>query len=115
MARTSVTTPKDPASYEQAVAELDQLVQRMEAGQLPLDQLLDSYRRGSDLLVWCRQRQQRAQPLAAVEHAVAHGHTQPGRRIGGHPALQGRLHRGLALAHPGVEFGAPHAGGQALS
>ena len=58
MARTSVTTPKDPASYEQAVAELDQLVQRMEAGQLPLDQLLDSYRRGSDLLVWCRQRLQ---------------------------------------------------------
>ena len=64
MARTSVTTPKDPASYEQAVAELDVLVQRMEAGQLPLDQLLDSYRRGADLLAWCRQR------LQAVEEQV---------------------------------------------
>ena len=64
MARTSATAPKEPASYELAVAELDQLVQRMEAGQLPLDQLLDSYRRGSDLLVWCRQR------LQAVEEQV---------------------------------------------
>ena len=64
MARSSASTPKEPASYEQAVAELDQLVQRMEAGQLPLDQLLDSYRRGTDLLTWCRQR------LQAVEEQV---------------------------------------------
>lgn len=64
MARNSATSPKDPASYEQALAELDQLVQRMEAGQLPLDQLLDSYRRGADLLAWCRQR------LQAVEEQV---------------------------------------------
>jgi exodeoxyribonuclease VII small subunit len=64
MARTSAAAPKDPASYELALAELDQLVQRMEAGQLPLDQLLDSYRRGADLLAWCRQR------LQAVEEQV---------------------------------------------
>ncbi|ODU07837.1 MAG: exodeoxyribonuclease VII small subunit [Rubrivivax sp. SCN 71-131] len=63
MARSS-PTPKEPASYEQAVSELDQLVQRMEAGQLPLDQLLESYRRGADLLAWCRQR------LQAVEEQV---------------------------------------------
>lgn len=60
----SSQTPKEPTSYEQAVAELDQIVQRMEAGQLPLDQLLDSYRRGADLLAWCRQR------LQAVEEQV---------------------------------------------
>ena len=64
MARTSASVPKEPASYEQALAELDQLVQRMEAGQLPLDQLLDSYRRGADLLNWCRSR------LQAVEEQV---------------------------------------------
>jgi exodeoxyribonuclease VII small subunit len=58
MARSSASAPKEPVSYEGALAELDQLVQRMEAGQLPLDQLLDSYRRGSDLLAWCRQRLQ---------------------------------------------------------
>ncbi|MFN7727322.1 MAG: exodeoxyribonuclease VII small subunit [Rubrivivax sp.] len=56
--------PDQPASYEQALAELDQLVQRMEGGQLPLDQLLDGYRRGSDLLAFCRGR------LQAVEDQV---------------------------------------------
>ncbi|MCA0239899.1 MAG: exodeoxyribonuclease VII small subunit [Proteobacteria bacterium] len=56
MARSSPV--KEPASYEQALAELDQLLQRMEAGQLPLDQLLDNYRRGADLLAFCRQRLQ---------------------------------------------------------
>lgn len=64
MARSTASTVKDPASYEQALAELDQLVQRMEGGQLPLDQLLDSYRRGADLLAFCRQR------LQAVEEQV---------------------------------------------
>jgi exodeoxyribonuclease VII small subunit len=62
MARSSPV--KEPASYEQALAELDQLLQRMEAGQLPLDQLLDNYRRGADLLAFCRQR------LQAVEEQV---------------------------------------------
>jgi exodeoxyribonuclease VII small subunit len=36
----------------------------MEGGQLPLDQLLDSYRRGADLLNFCRGR------LQAVEEQV---------------------------------------------
>lgn len=64
MVRSRAAVPQEPASYEQAVAELDQLLQRMEAGQLPLDQLLDGYRRGADLLAWCRQR------LQAVEEQV---------------------------------------------
>ena len=55
---------KEPASYEQALAELDRLVQQMEGGQLPLDQLLDGYRRGAELLVFCRAR------LQAVEDQV---------------------------------------------
>ena len=53
-----------PSSYEDALAELEQLVQQMEAGQLPLDRLLDSYRRGAALLDYCRQR------LQAVEQQV---------------------------------------------
>ncbi len=56
--------PKEPASYEQALAELDRLVQQMEGGQLPLDQLLDGYRRGAELLAFCRTR------LQAVEDQV---------------------------------------------
>jgi exodeoxyribonuclease VII small subunit len=54
----------EPASYEAALAELDRLVQAMESAQLPLDQLLDSYRRGAELLGWCRGR------LDAVEQQV---------------------------------------------
>ncbi len=53
-----------PANYEQAVAELEALVAAMEGGQLPLDGLLQSYRRGADLLSYCRER------LAAVESQV---------------------------------------------
>ena len=54
----------EPASYELALTELDRLVQQMEGGQLPLDQLLDGYRRGADLLAYCRGR------LQAVEEQV---------------------------------------------
>lgn len=64
MARSAVSSPKEPASYEQALAELDRLVQQMEAGQLPLDQLLDAYKRGAELLNFCRAR------LQAVEEQV---------------------------------------------
>lgn len=71
MARSSSSTapaaaasPPPPASFEQALAELERLVSQMEAGQLPLDQLLDGYRRGSELLGYCRDR------LQAVEQQV---------------------------------------------
>ena len=64
MAKSPASAPKEPASYEQALAELDHLVQQMEGGQLPLDQLLDGYRRGADLLAYCRGR------LQAVEDQV---------------------------------------------
>lgn len=51
-------------SYEQALEELERLVASMEAGQLPLDQLLASYKRGAELLGFCRER------LQAVEQQV---------------------------------------------
>jgi exodeoxyribonuclease VII small subunit len=51
-------------SYEQALAELEQLVQRMDDGLLPLDDMLRAYRRGADLLAHCRGK------LAAVEEQV---------------------------------------------
>ena len=53
-----------PPPYEDALAELERLVQRMEDGQLPLDQLLDNYRRGAALLDLCRSR------LGAIEQQV---------------------------------------------
>jgi exodeoxyribonuclease VII small subunit len=42
--------PAVPASYEVALSELESLVASMEGGQLPLEGLLASYRRGTELL-----------------------------------------------------------------
>jgi exodeoxyribonuclease VII small subunit len=54
-AKTSSTdTVLAPASYESALQELESLVQQMEAGQLPLADLLASYQRGAELLGYCR-------------------------------------------------------------
>lgn len=50
--------------YEDALSELERLVAAMEGGQLPLDALLDNYRRGAQLLDLCRSR------LQAVERQV---------------------------------------------
>ena len=50
--------------YEDALAELERLVSAMEGSQLPLDALLDNYRRGAQLLDLCRAR------LQAVEQQV---------------------------------------------
>ncbi len=37
--------PNEPASYELALEELEQLVGRIESGQMPLDQMLAGYQR----------------------------------------------------------------------
>lgn len=47
---------KPPASYELAVAELEQLAVSMESGQLPLGDMMNGYRRASFLLDFCRQQ-----------------------------------------------------------
>ncbi len=57
-------SPTVPASYEAALSELESLVAAMEEGQLPLEGLLEGYRRGNDLLQFCRAR------LEAVEQQV---------------------------------------------
>ena len=66
MARSAVASAKDPATYEQALAELDRLVAQMEGGQMPLDQLLDGYRRGAELLSFCRARLQSVEAQVKV-------------------------------------------------
>jgi exodeoxyribonuclease VII small subunit len=73
---TPSSTPKIPRSsarpassdvapsYEAALEELEQLVAQLDAGQLPLDQLLTRYQRGAELLAFCRTR------LEAVEQQI---------------------------------------------
>jgi len=60
----SAEPPALPTRYEDALAELERLVQAMDSAQMPLDLLLDSYRRGAELLEFCRGR------LQAVEDQV---------------------------------------------
>jgi exodeoxyribonuclease VII small subunit len=42
-----------PPSFEEAMAELDELVARMEAGELPLEASVAAYKRGSELVKYC--------------------------------------------------------------
>ena len=64
MPRSHPATPVDlppgaevnEITYEAALAELEQIVQRMEGGQLPLEESIAAYRRGSELLKHCQQQ-----------------------------------------------------------
>lgn len=42
-----------PDSFEEAMAELEELVARMEAGELPLEASVAAYKRGSELVKYC--------------------------------------------------------------
>lgn len=63
-ANKSVPGGKLPATYEAALAELESLVQSLESGQVPLDELLAGYQRGAALLALCKDK------LAAVEDQI---------------------------------------------
>ena len=54
MAKSRAATP--PKDYESALAELEAIVADMESGQLPLEASLAAYRRGAELLQYCRQQ-----------------------------------------------------------
>lgn len=54
-----------PTSYDTALQELDQLVAKLESGQLPLEQLMAGYQRGAELLKFCRNK------LEAVEQQIS--------------------------------------------
>jgi exodeoxyribonuclease VII small subunit len=62
--RKPSSAPATPASYEAALEELERLVAAMEGQQLPLEQLLESYKRGAELLGFCRSK------LQAIEQQV---------------------------------------------
>ena len=47
---------KKEISFEQAMAELESVVERLEAGQAPLEESLSLYERGVQLVRLCNQR-----------------------------------------------------------
>ena len=74
MAKSRAALP--PKDYESALAELEAIVTDMESGQLPLEASLAAYKRGAELLHYCRQQ------LAAAEQQVTileNGALQPFR------------------------------------
>jgi len=56
--------PPDAPSFEEAIAELEALVDRMEGGSLSLEDSLAAYRRGAELVALCRRA------LGAVQQQV---------------------------------------------
>jgi exodeoxyribonuclease VII small subunit len=74
MAKPRAAAP--PKDYESALAELEAIASEMESGQLPLEASLAAYKRGAELLQYCRQQ------LADAEQQVRileNGSLQPFR------------------------------------
>jgi exodeoxyribonuclease VII small subunit len=59
-------TTEFPRSFETALAELEQLVERMESGELPLQESLAAYKRGAELLAYCQSALKDAQQQVQV-------------------------------------------------
>jgi exodeoxyribonuclease VII small subunit len=58
-------TAKAPA-FEDALAELEKIVANMESGQLPLEESLAAYKRGTELLKFCQQKIQDAEQQVRI-------------------------------------------------
>ena len=62
-----MAAPNDaPASFEAALAELEEIVAKMEGGSLPLQESLAAYRRGALLLQFCQAALKDAQQQVQV-------------------------------------------------
>ena len=59
-------TVNEPASYEVALQELEQLISQIESGQLPLEQMLSGYQRAAELLTFCRGKLQAVQEQVKI-------------------------------------------------
>lgn len=54
IAETEAATQTQPQDFEHAVAELENIVNAMESGQMNLQESLASYKRGVELLQYCQ-------------------------------------------------------------
>ncbi len=59
------STPKEP-DFEQALGELEQLVERLERGDLPLDEALKTFERGVVLTRQCQAALQEAEQKVEI-------------------------------------------------
>ena len=66
---TKTTKPvgaSQPESFEAASVELENIVAKMEAGQMPLEDSLAAYKRGIELLQYCQNTLQTAQQQVRI-------------------------------------------------
>ena len=61
-----IASEQTSASFEDAMAELEQLVDRMEAGELPLEASVVAYKRGSELVKYCAAQLERVERQVKV-------------------------------------------------
>ena len=66
MAEKTAPTEGAAPTFEQALAELESLVQRMEDGKLPLEESLAAYQRGAELIRYCESKLSDAQARIAI-------------------------------------------------
>jgi len=58
--------PEKELTFEDALSELESIVENMEGGQLPLEKSLSAYKRGAELLQFCQRQLQDAQQQVIV-------------------------------------------------
>jgi exodeoxyribonuclease VII small subunit len=63
--------PEQDPTFESALTELENIVTRMEGGQLTLEQSLSAYKRGAELLKFCQAQLADAQQQVKVLEASA--------------------------------------------
>ena len=56
-------------TFEEALTELESIVEMMEGGQMPLEKSLSAYKRGAELLQLCQRQLQDAQAQVKVLEA----------------------------------------------
>ena len=73
-----------PASFEAALAELEDIVATMEGGQLPLKESLAAYKRGAELLQYCQGALKDAeQQVQVLEKGVLKAFEAPDPEVAG--------------------------------
>ena len=68
---SKLVKPGDTPTFEGALTELENIVTRMEGGQLSLEQSLSAYKRGAELLKFCQAQLADAQQQVRVLEAGA--------------------------------------------
>jgi exodeoxyribonuclease VII small subunit len=61
-----MSKPTKTPTFESSLAELEEIVAEMEAGQLPLEKSLAAYKRGAELLKFCQSALQDAQQQVKI-------------------------------------------------